>query len=164
MVNKAFMIVLLTIISIHNMIPFHLPYGTNIKTIKTKDYLKRDILFPGDDAVTTVLFFNINNKYHHNIISQLNYLIINLQSQNVRFKVICISKGDLKDFQKLDDQLHLECYLINDKKNKISDIFNTSCNGCLQLFIIDKSSILRYFSSQYDSYFVREIVERYSRK
>lgn len=158
------MIGLLIIILIHNMLPYDLLYGTHVKTIKANDYLKRDISFPGDDAVTTVLFFNINNKYHHDIISQLNYLIINLQSQDVRFKVICISKGDTNDFQKLHDQLHLECYLINDKKNKISDIFNASCNGCLQLFIIDKLSILRYFSSQYDPYFVREIVERYSRK
>ena len=158
------MIGLMIIIMIPNIIPSSLPYGTQIKTIKAKDYLRRDILFPGDNAVTIVLFFNINNKYHHNIISQLNYLIINLQSQDVLFKAICISKGNLKDFQKLDDQLHLECYLINDKKNKISDIFDTSCNGCLQLFTVDKSSILRYFSSQYDPYFVREIVERYSKK
>jgi hypothetical protein len=164
MFKKALILGSLIPVLIYNTISYDLPYGTFIKPIKIKNYIGEDITFPDRKVVTTVLFFNIANKYHHNIISQINYLLITLRLQDVSFNMICVSKGDSKDFQSLNDQLHLQCQLINDQNDKISDIFNTSCNSCFQIFIIDKSSILRYFSSQYDPTFVREIVERYSKE
>ncbi len=156
--------VLLFTILIHNMISYDLPYGSYIESIKTKNYRREEITFPNEKVVTTVLFFDMGNKYHNNIISQFNHLLINLKLQDVRFNLICVSNGKIKDFQKFIDRLHLQAQLINDQNNKISDIFNTSCNSCFHLFIIDKSLILRYFSSQYDPTFVREILERYTKE
>ena len=74
--------------------------------------------------MTTVLFFDMGNKYHNNIISQFNHLLINLKLQDIRFNLICVSNGKIEDFQKLIDRLHLQAQLINDQNNKISDIFN----------------------------------------
>ena len=161
MLKKFFMGILLFTILIHNITSYDSLYGTYIKSIKTKNYKGEEITFPDEKLVTTVLFFDMGNKYHNNIISQFNHLLINLKLQDIRFNLICVSNGKIEDFQKLIDRLHLQAQLVNDQNNKISDIFNISCNSCFHLFIIDNSLILRYFSSKYDPIFVREILERY---
>lgn len=118
MFKKTLILGSLIPVLIYNTISYDLPYGTFIKPIKIKNYIGEDLTFPDRKVVTTVLFFNIANKYHHNIISQINYLLINLRLQDVSFNMICVSKGDSKDFQSLNDQLHLQCQLINDKMTK----------------------------------------------
>lgn len=139
-----------------------LTYGTKVSKILLKDYSGREFFLPVDNSITVVYFFNIKNPVHLNILLELNYLGENLNYQKPIVSIVGISKANHKDFDDILNKFKLRFFLVNDNKNDLSKQFQAGCENCLKIIVIDKSSRIRYLSSQFDSTFLREIIQRYA--
>jgi len=139
-----------------------LTYGTKINKFIVHDYEGKKLTLPFNDSLTLIYFFNIKNHLHLNNLLELDYLERNLNHIKPILRIVGISKGKDNYFQKIFTQYKLNFFLVNDKKNSISKRFQTNCNFCLKVILIDKSSRIRYVASHLDLFFLREIIYRYA--
>jgi hypothetical protein len=139
-------------------------YGSSIESIILKDCIGRNVVLPAKNSVTVLLFFNINNPLHLSYLSELNYLYENLSAAKGKVTMAAITKGDDKTLLALSEKYSAEFLFINDKETSLSKRYQANCGGCSKLVLVDKSSKVRYSTSQFDLLFLREIINRYISK
>ena len=100
---------------------------------------------------------------HRKILSELDFLIINLNLDYKKAKLIGVSKGEAEDFLEVQSKYNIKIDLINDEKEIIFKVFNFICKNCFQIVLIDRESKIRYLSSNFDPVFLREIIQRYAK-
>lgn len=139
-------------------------YGSPIEETVIKDCIGRDVVLPVKNSVTVLLFFNIENPLHVSYLSELNFLYENLSAAKSRVTMVAITRGDNKTLLSLSEKYSTDFLFINDKETSISKRYQASCGGCSKLVLVDKSSKVRYATSQFDLLFLREIINRYISK
>lgn len=140
----------------------NLTYGCKIKKITLEDYNGRTFCLPVENSVNIIFFFNIKNPLHLNTLSELNFLFKNINQNKTIVNIVGITKENNDYIYDVIDKLKIDFFIVNDVNDNLSSIFDASCRSCLKIIIIDKSSIIRYMSSQFDALFLREIVQRYA--
>jgi|Deesub1362B_J571_1020462.scaffolds.fasta_scaffold00520_8 hypothetical protein len=139
-----------------------LVYGSHIIKITIINIEEKEILIPQPNIVTLLFFFNIDHSIHIQILSRLDFLIINLNQPDIKVKLIGISKGEKANFKKIKEKYNILFDLVNDKEEKLFKKFNYTCASCIKIILIDKNSKPRYLSSNFDPIFLRELIQRYA--
>jgi peroxiredoxin len=154
--------ILIFVFYINPIFAQNLTYGTQIEKISVKDCFGRELVFPLDNSVTLVYFFNSNNPLQLNNLLELEFLFSNLNASKPAVNIAAISMSTNSILQSIYKKYNLDFFLINDIDKGLSKRFQLNCGSCLSVIIIDKSSKVRYLSSQFDAVFIREIVQRYA--
>ncbi|NIO49917.1 MAG: redoxin domain-containing protein [Candidatus Aminicenantes bacterium] len=156
-------LIILINISLNSKVPNpqKLVYGSFINQTSITNIEGKEISIPQEGFVTLLFFFNINHTSHKRILTEFDFLLMNLKKIDDRVKLIGISSDKNEKFKELKNIYNNRLHLVNDTETKLYKIFNYSCGNCIKIIIIDKNCIVRYLSSSLDPIFLREIIRRY---
>jgi hypothetical protein len=145
------------------LISQELVFGSHINKMSVSNIEGEKIIIPHEGFVTLLLFFNIDFVPHIHTLSELDFLLANINKFDEKVKLVAISKGEKKKFKEIQTKFDNRFNLINEEKEKkLFKIFNYSCGYCTKIILIDKNNKLRYLSSTFDPIFLREVIQRYS--
>jgi peroxiredoxin len=151
----------LFILSFGAIFPQDISYGTEVETVRLIDCFSKEFLLPIKNSVTLIYFFSFKNPNHLNILLELEYLFDNLNIEKTIFNIVAVSSSDNSSLQSIYKKYRLEFFLIRDEF-RLAQRFQTSCESCLRVILIDKHSRIRYLSSQFDGAFLRQLIQRYA--
>lgn len=166
MMSKTKKIVLFLILNIlfnaNQLISFqNLSYGSLIEKLNVLDINKSLQVIPKQNCVNIIYLFNINNAHQVQILDHIDYLLIHLDDKPNDISFQAISKSSSSKFFELDKIYAGRIIFINDEENIIHYYFNYSCGNCIKILLIDKKGVIRYITTSFDPFFLKEIIERY---
>jgi hypothetical protein len=145
------------------LISQELVFGSHINKISVSNIEGEKIIIPQEGFVTLLFFFNIDFIPHVRTLSELDFLLANINKFDEKVKLVVISKGEKEKFKEIQTKFNNRFNLIDEEKEKkLFKIFNYSCGYCTKIILIDKNNKLRYLSSSFDPIFLREVIQRYS--
>ena len=158
-------IILLCCTSLNGMLHSEeeLHFGSHIDKIEAFNINREKVPIPQENIITFLFLLNVKLISHRKILSELDFLIINLNLDYKKVKLIGVSKGEAVDFLEVQSKYNIKIDLINDEKEIIFKVFNFICKNCFQIVPIDRESKIRYLSSNFDPVFLREIIQRYAK-
>jgi len=83
-------------------------YGSHINIIPITNFEGEKISIPYTDTVTVLFLFNIGYMPHTDILSELSFLIINLNQLDKKVKLAGISKGEKENFKKIKSKYNIQ--------------------------------------------------------
>lgn len=158
---KISVIISLFVLLVNVVFSQDISYGSSVEKIPVRDCFSEDFVLPFSNMVTVIYFLNAKNPIHLNNLLELEYLYSNLNVEKPIVGIVAISSSNNNNLQSIYRKYKLGYFLIKDENN-LTKRFQSSCESCLRIIIIDKHSKLGYLSSQFDGTFLREIIQRYA--
>ena len=137
-------------------------FGSPVESMFLKDCFGTDLTVPFGGIVTLLFYFDASNPIQVNNLLQLEFLSHNINNPLEVFRVAAISKSPAQALQSLSHKFGLHCRLLSGTKEALH-LAQESCGSCERIILVDKTSRVRYVSSQFDPTFIREIIQRYGR-